>query len=58
MSEVRARYPLAANAATGLAKAIRTGETQFMPDVTDASLPRKPTARSILQQFSSRTYAR
>ena len=38
MSEVRARYPLDANAATGLAKAIRTGEIQFMPDVTDASL--------------------
>jgi signal transduction histidine kinase len=38
MSEVRARYPLDANAATGLATAIRTGESQFMPDVTDASL--------------------
>ena len=38
MSEVRARYPLDANAANGLAKAIRTGEIQFMPDVTDASL--------------------
>jgi signal transduction histidine kinase len=38
MSEVRARYPLDPNAATGLAKAIRTGETQFLPDVTDASL--------------------
>ena len=58
MSEVRARYPLDPNAATGLAKAIRTGETQFMPDVTEAFSPRKPTARSILQPCSSRTFAR
>ena len=38
MSDIRARYPLDPNASTGLAKAIRTGETQFMPDVTDAFL--------------------
>jgi signal transduction histidine kinase len=38
MSEVRARHPFDANAATGLAKAIRIGEVQFVPDVTDASL--------------------
>jgi signal transduction histidine kinase len=36
ISEMRVRYPLDPNATTGLAKAIRTGEVQFMPDVTQA----------------------
>ena len=36
ISEMRLRYPLAPNAETGLAKVIRTGETVFMPDVTEA----------------------
>ena len=36
ISEMRVRYPLAPNASTGLAKVIRTGETEFMPDVTEA----------------------
>jgi len=34
ISEMRLRYPLSPNAATGLANVIRTGETVFMPDVT------------------------
>ncbi|HVE35192.1 MAG TPA: HAMP domain-containing sensor histidine kinase [Gemmatimonadaceae bacterium] len=36
INEMRLRYPLAPNAETGLAKVIRTGETVFMPDVTEA----------------------
>ena len=36
ISEMRLRYPLAPDAETGLAKVIRTGETVFMPDVTEA----------------------
>ena len=36
ISEMRLRYPLAPDADTGLAKVIRTGETVFMPDVTEA----------------------
>ena len=36
ISEMRLRYSLAPNAETGLAKVIRTGETVFMPDVTEA----------------------
>jgi signal transduction histidine kinase len=35
ISEMRLRYPLAADASTGLATVIRTGETVFEPDVTD-----------------------
>src|SRR5262249_38255473 len=38
MSEVRSRYNLDPNASTGLAQVIRTGETQFVPEVTDAYL--------------------
>jgi signal transduction histidine kinase len=36
INEMRLRYSLAPNAETGLAKVIRTGETVFMPDVTEA----------------------
>jgi len=38
MSEVRASRNLDPNAPTGLAQVIRTGETQFVPEVTDAYL--------------------
>ena len=36
ISESRERYPLDPNADTGLAKVIRTGEAEFMPDATKA----------------------
>jgi signal transduction histidine kinase len=38
MSEVRARSSLSADASTGLAQVIRTGEPQFISEVTDAYL--------------------
>ena len=58
MSEMRARYPLDPNASTGLAKVIRTGETQFMPDVTEAFVAAQARSPEHLAAFSSRMFAR
>src|SRR5262249_10693431 len=49
MSEVRARYNLNPSAPTGLAQVIRTGETQFIPEVTDAFLAAQARSPSHLE---------
>ena len=41
MSEVRARSSLSSDASTGLAHVIRTGESQFVSEVTDAYLAKQ-----------------
>jgi signal transduction histidine kinase len=58
ISEMRTRYPLDPNAGTGLAKVIRTGETEFVPDVTEAFVTaqgRSPEHLAALRETNVRS---
>jgi signal transduction histidine kinase len=58
MSEVRASHNLDPNAPTGLAQVIRTGETQFVPEVTDAYLTaqaRSPAHLEAIRELNIRS---
>ncbi len=58
MSKVRASYNLDPSASTGLAQVIRTGETQFIPDVTDAFLAaqaRSPAHLEAIRELNVRS---
>jgi signal transduction histidine kinase len=49
MSEVRARYPLSADAATGLANVIRTGATVFAPNADEAFVAKQARSPEHLE---------
>ena len=58
MSDVRARYNLEPDGPTGVAKVIRTGETQYIPEVTDAFLvsqARSPEHLAAIRKLNVRS---
>jgi len=58
MSEVRARHNLDPGAPTGLARVIRSGETQFVPNVTDeflAAQARSPVHLKAIRELHVRS---
>ena len=55
---MRTRYPLDPNAETDLARVIRTGETQFIPDVTEAFVTAQGRSPEHLEAFARQMFAR